>query len=52
MKPDDIFSLLGTIVVLATVTTLVLPGRQTGNVLTSGGNAFANAIRAAMGNKA
>lgn len=52
MKPDDIFSIFGSIVVLAIVTTLVLPGRQTPSVLTAGGNAFANSIRAAMGNKA
>ena len=51
MKADSVFTLLGSIVVLAIVTTLVLPGRQTAGVATAGGNAFANAIRAAMGTK-
>lgn len=52
MKPDDIFSILGSIVVLAIVTTLVLPDRQTPKVVTAGGNAFIGSIRAAMGSKA
>lgn len=47
--PDGIFSLLGSIVVLAIVTTLVLPGRGTAGVATAGGNAFSGALRAAMG---
>lgn len=51
MKPDDIFSLLGSIVILAIVTTLVLPGRQTASVAAAGGNAFIGSIRAAMGSK-
>lgn len=51
MKPDDLFTLLGSIVLLAIITTLVLPGRQTVGVVTAGGNAFVNSIRAAMGNK-
>lgn len=46
---DSIVSVLGTIVILAIVTTLVLPGRQTPAVLTAGGNAFAGALRAASG---
>jgi L-aminopeptidase/D-esterase-like protein len=49
--PDSIFSLLGSIVVLAIVTTLVLPKRETANVATAGFNGFADSIRAAMGNK-
>jgi len=49
MKPDDIFTLLGSIVLLAIVTTLVLPNRQTAKVVGAGGNAFVNSIRAAMG---
>lgn len=47
---DKIFSVLGSIVVLATVTTLVLPKRETAGVITAGGNSFIGAIRAAMGN--
>lgn len=51
MKPDDLFSLLGSIVLLAIVTTLVLPKRQTPGVIKAGGNAFIGSIKAAMGNK-
>lgn len=50
--PDAVVTVLGSIVVLATVTTLVLPGRGTGTVVTSFGTQFANAIRAAMGSPA
>ena len=39
--------ILGTIVLVALVTTLVLPKRQTGTVIKESGNAFANVIRAA-----
>ena len=37
------------IVAVAVLTTLVLPGRQTAQVITSGGNAFSNALRTATG---
>lgn len=46
---DKIVNIFGTIVVLAIVTTILLPGRQTPGVITAGGNAFSNAIKAAMG---
>lgn len=46
---DGLFTVLGSIVLLATVTTLVLPGRGTASDLTAGGNAFATSIRAALG---
>lgn len=46
---DKLFTVLGSIVVLAIVTTLVLPGRQTPAVFTAGGNAFSGAINAALG---
>lgn len=49
--PDGIFSLAGTIVLLAIVTTLVLPNRKTAGVINAGGNAFVNSIKAAMGGK-
>lgn len=49
MNGDKFFNLLGTIVVLAIITTLILPGRQTAGVITAGGNAFGGAIKAAMG---
>lgn len=48
--PDGIFAVLASIVVLATVTTLVLPNRNTAGVITAGGNAFTNAIKAGIGN--
>ena len=47
---DKIFNVLGSIVVLAIVTTLILPGRQTPAVINASGNAFSGAIRSAMGN--
>jgi len=46
---DGIFTLLTSIVTLALVTTLVLPGRQTGGVIRNFFAGLANAIRAAMG---
>lgn len=46
---DKIINVAGTVVVLAIITTLVLPGRQTPAVITAGGNSFANTIKAAMG---
>jgi len=46
---DKVVNVFGTIVVLAIVTTILLPGRQTPGVITAGGNAFSNAIKAAMG---
>lgn len=49
MRVDDIFSLAGSIVILAIVTTLVLPGRETQNVITATGQSFAGSISAAMG---
>lgn len=49
MNGDKFFNLLGTIVILAIITTLVLPGRQTVGVITAGGNAFKDSIFTAMG---
>lgn len=46
---DKLVSVLGSIVVLAIITTLVLPGRQTPAVLSSAGSAFSGAIRAGLG---
>lgn len=46
---NKLIDVLGSIVVLAIVTTLVLPGRQTAAVVTAGGNAFSGSLRAAMG---
>jgi len=46
---DGLFTLLGSIVLVALVTTLVLPGRQTPKVISAGGGAFAGSLRAALG---
>ena len=46
---DKVFNVLGSIVLLAIVTTLVLPGRQTPAVINAGLGGFANSIRAGMG---
>lgn len=51
MSADKIFNIAGSIVVLAIITTLVLPGRQTVGVVNSIGGAFSGAIRAGMGSK-
>lgn len=47
---DKMFNILGSIIVLATVTTLILPNRQTVGVLNAAGSAFTGSIRTAMGN--
>lgn len=49
MNFDGLFSVIASIVALALVTTLVLPGRQTGNVIQKFFAGLAAAIRAAMG---
>lgn len=46
---DKIVNVFGTIVILAIVTTLVLPGRQTPAVINAAGSTFAGSIRAALG---
>lgn len=46
---DAFFTLLGTIVLVALATTLVLPGRQTPAVIKAGGNAFSGSLKAALG---
>lgn len=46
-----LISVLGSIVVLAMLTTLVLPNRQTPAVLNAAGSQFAAALRAAMGSR-
>lgn len=46
---DKLFNVLGSIVLLAIVTTLVLPGRQTPAVINAAGGAFTGGLRAAMG---
>lgn len=40
-KPDNIFSLIASLVVVALATSLVLPGRQTANIITAGSNGLA-----------
>ena len=46
---DKVLTVAGSIVILAIVTTVLLPGRQTPGVITSIGNAFAGSLRAASG---
>ena len=46
---DKLFNVLGSIVLVALVTTLVLPGRQTPAVIDSASKGFAGSIRAALG---
>lgn len=48
--PDKLVTVLGTIVVLAIVTTLVLPGRQTPAVISSFFSGFAGSLRAGLNN--
>lgn len=43
-------NVIGSIVILAIVTTLVLPGRQTPAVINAAGGSFIGSIKAAMGN--
>jgi hypothetical protein len=49
MNMSRFFDILASIVVVTLVTTLVLPGRQTGAVITSGSSGFANVLKAAQG---
>lgn len=49
MRVDDIFSLLGSIVILAIITTLILPGRQTPQVIQAASQGFVGSIKAGMG---
>lgn len=46
---NNILGIFGSLAVVALVTTLVLPGRQTAQVVTAGSQGFATDIRAAMG---
>jgi hypothetical protein len=46
---DKFFGIAASIVIVAGMTTLVLPGRQTTGVVREGGNAFSNALKAATG---
>lgn len=48
MNADKFFTLLGSIVILATVTA-VLSSKNTSGIITSGFGGFSNALRAASG---
>ncbi|MHB1357042.1 MAG: hypothetical protein ACYCZF_13825 [Anaerolineae bacterium] len=50
MRVDNIFSLAGSIVILAIITTLVLPNRQTPAVIGAASQGFIGSLRAGMGN--
>jgi hypothetical protein len=47
---DKIVNVFGSIVVLAIITTLVLPNRSTVGVIGAVGNAFQGSIKSAMNN--
>lgn len=49
MNADKLFNILGSIVVLAMITTLVLPGRITPQVLSSFFSGFSGSIKAGLG---
>lgn len=49
MNGHTVAAVVGSIITVAMVTTLVLPGRQTPQVLTAGGSAGASVLKAAMG---
>lgn len=49
MKPDTLFSVLTTLAIVALVTTLVLPGRQTANIVTAGTNGLSKLTVASLG---
>lgn len=50
MKFNTLVDVIGTIVIVALVTTIVAHGTDSAAVLTAGGNAFSGALRAAQGN--
>lgn len=49
MNGSRLFDVLSSLVVVLLVTTLILPGRQTGNVIRAGGRATSDVFRAASG---
>jgi hypothetical protein len=49
MMVDTVAGILITALVVAAMTTLVLPGRQTASVVTAGGNAFSKIINSSIG---
>lgn len=46
---DKLINILGSIIILAIVTTLILPNRKTVDVIKAGSNGFIGSIQAAMG---
>lgn len=50
MKTDNIFDILGLVVILAIITDIVT-SKNTAGIVTSGGNAFSNIINSALGKK-
>jgi len=49
MNGSRFFDILASIVVVALVTTLILPGRNTAGVITAGAGGFSNVLRTAQG---
>lgn len=50
MKFNTLTDVIGTIVIVALVTTIVAHGTGAAQVLTAGGNALSGSLRAAQGN--
>lgn len=48
MNGDKFFNILGSIVLIGTITALVLPGRQTPAVITAFFNGFGGSIKSAV----
>lgn len=49
MNGSKVVDIFLSIVTVALVTTLVLPGRQTPGIVREGGNAFSNVLKSATG---
>lgn len=49
MNGSRFFDILASIIVVALVTTLILPGRQTGSVIRESASGFSGIIRTAQG---
>lgn len=49
MNGSRFFDIIASVVVVALVTTLILPGRQTGSVIRESATGFSNVLRTAQG---
>jgi hypothetical protein len=48
MNGSKVFDIVASIVAVALITTLILPNRQTGQVINQGGRAFSGGLQTAM----